>query len=294
MKMAIQYWKNKSQPNKKKFIALKRGYHGDTLGVMSLGTDDDTMHATFQDVVFPQYFVSPGNSVELEELLQNHHHQIAGFFVEPILQGAGGFHLHDANYLKKAKALCKTYNVLFIADEVATGFGRTGTLFAVEQANITPDIIVLGKALTGGYLGLAATLATTEVFESFYDDDPSKAFMHGPTFTGNPLACSVALKSIEVFERDHYLEKIKAIETELLLAFKDVKSPYIKEIRIKGSMACIEVLDEKIIKKSQESAIEKGVWLRPFGNFLYTMPPAIISNQELKKVCNVMLDCLKK
>jgi len=294
MKMAIQYWKNKGEPSKKRFIALKRGYHGDTLGVMSLGSDDETMHATFQDAVSPQFFVTPGDESELESLLKNHSQEIAGFFVEPLMQGAGGFYLHEPSYLKNAKTLCERHKVLVIADEVATGFGRTGTLFAVEQADFTPDIMILGKALTGGYLGLAATIATTDVFNSFYSEDSSKAFMHGPTFMGNALACSVALKSIELFERGEYLKKIKDIETQLHNGFKGVSHSNIVEVRIKGAMACIEVTDEALLKKSQEIAASNGVWLRPFGRFLYTMPPYIISEKELKKIIEVMLLCSAK
>ena len=292
MKMAIQYWKNKGMPAKKKFIALKRGYHGDTLGVMSIGSDDDTMHAAFQDVVFKQYFVSPGNIDELNDILKNHHADIAGFFVEPLMQGAGGFYLHDTLFLQKAKTLCETYNVLFVADEVATGFGRTGTQFAMDQVGVTPDILILGKALTGGYMGLAATLTTTDIFNVFYDDDPSKAFMHGPTFMGNPLACAVALKSIEIFERDHYLDKIKIIETHFQTALHSLTSPVVSDIRIKGAMACLEINDDTLLKSAQEKALSHGVWLRPFGKYLYAMPPYVISKAELEKVIQVMLVCI--
>ena len=293
MKLAIQYWKNKGQ-TKKKFVVLKRGYHGDTLGVMSLGSDDETMHATFKDVVFPQFFVTPDDVDELDAVLKKHSQDIAGFFIEPIMQGAGGFYLHSPEYLQKAKMLCEQYDVLMIADEVATGFGRTGTLFAVEQAGITPDIMILGKALTGGYMGLAATCVTSEIFNAFYDDDSSKAFMHGPTFMGNPLACSVALKSIELFERHNTLKKIQTIETHLKKSLNHFSSPLVSDIRIKGAMACIEVTDENVLKEAQAFAVSNGVWLRPFGKFLYTMPAYVITEYELEKICEVMKQIILK
>lgn len=291
MKMAIQFWKNKNITSKTKFLALKRGYHGDTLGVMSLGTDDETMHHTFKNILPEQWFTTPNDLENLETILKNNHLQIAGFFIEPIMQGAGGFYLNTPDYLKNAKKLCEKYNVLFIADEVATGFGRTGSLFAVNQASICPDIMILGKALTGGYLGLSATLATTDIFNTFLHDDSSKAFMHGPTFMGNPLACVAALTSIQEFFDNKYLEKIQTIENNLKNQLSHIKNENIKEIRIKGAMACIEVYDVKTIQSAQKIAVENGVWLRPFGHYLYTMPPYIVTNKELKKITDIMILC---
>jgi adenosylmethionine---8-amino-7-oxononanoate aminotransferase len=288
LKMAIQYYANQNQFNKKNFIALKKGYHGDTLGVMSVGTDDESMHAAFKHVLAEQHIVTPDDINELESLLKAEHKNIAGFIVEPLMQGAGGFILYSAKYLKEAKALCEKYDVLFICDEVATGFCRLGHLFGINEANISPDIMVLGKGLTAGYIGHAATCASSKVFNAFYSDDPNKAFMHGPTFMGNPLACAVALKSIELIEEENYLEKVSHIESKLNEYLKDFKSLPIIDIRIKGAMACIEVDETVDMGKVQAEAKKMGVWLRPFGRFIYTMPPYIVSDEELKRVVDAM------
>jgi adenosylmethionine---8-amino-7-oxononanoate aminotransferase len=292
LKMAIQYYANQGSPQKKGFVALKKGYHGDTLGVMSVGTDDESMHAAFKHVLPTQIFVSPDNINELKEVLEKNSHQIAAFIVEPIMQGAGGFVLYSGEYLRAAKKLCDTYDVLFICDEVATGFGRLGELFAINEAGVSPDIMVLGKGLTAGYMGHAATCASSKVFHAFYDDDPQKAFMHGPTFMGNPLACALALKSIELLFKEKCLEKVNAIETQLKKDLQGFKSRYVKEIRIKGAMACIEVDSRVDMQTVQSRAKDMGVWLRPFGRFIYTMPPYIVTQSELKKITDAMTLCL--
>lgn len=288
LKMAIQYWKNKDQASKKQFVALKGGYHGDTLGVMSVGTDDETMHAAFTHVLPKQFIVEPGDVGQLESVLKSHHEDIAGMIVEPLMQGAAGFKLHSSQYIAQAKKLCEHYGVIFIADEVATGFGRTGTLFAMEKTGVSPDIMVLGKGLTAGYLGLAATLASHEIFDAFYSDEPSKAFMHGPTFMGNPLACAVALKSIELMDSQKVLSKVAKIEAHLTQSLSDIRSDNVKDIRILGAMACVEFYDGKCPKNAQEIARKKGVWLRPFGNVVYTMPPYCVSHSQLDTICAVL------
>jgi adenosylmethionine-8-amino-7-oxononanoate aminotransferase len=290
MKMALQYHINHGQLTKKQFIALYRGYHGDTLGVMSLGTDDDAMHALFKESVFPQHFVDPGNLDQLQQCLEDHHQTIAAMIVEPLLQGAGGFLLHSPDYLDHAKQLCERYDVLMIFDEVATGFGRTGTLFAADQCAFTPDIMVLGKALTGGYMGHAATLATDRVFNAFYSPYDHKAFMHGPTFMGNPLACAVALKSIDVFLQEDYLSKIARIETQLRDSLFPCRSfSCVSDSRVKGGMGVIEMVDRAQLKGFQQFAKERGVWLRPFDRYLYTMPPYIINESDLLKITDCMV-----
>jgi len=288
LKMAIQYWRNKGSETKKQFIALKGGYHGDTLGVMSVGTDDETMHAAFTHVLPKQYIVEPGNIGDLKNVLNEHHSEIAGMIVEPLMQGAAGFKLHSPEYIKQAKELCVNYNVLFIADEVATGFCRTGSLFAMDQTGVTPDIMVLGKGLTAGYIGLAATVASQDVFDAFYGDEAAKAFMHGPTFMGNPLACSVALKSIELIETQNTLQRVAEIEDILKAQLMSIKSEAIKEVRIFGAMACLEFYEGRLPLNAQEVAKQEGVWLRPFGNVVYTMPPYCISDAQLEKICKVL------
>ena len=235
-----------------------------------------------------QYIVEPGNIGDLKNVLNEHHSEIAGMIVEPLMQGAAGFKLHSPEYIKQAKELCVNYNVLFIADEVATGFCRTGSLFAMDQTGVTPDIMVLGKGLTAGYIGLAATVASQDVFDAFYGDEAAKAFMHGPTFMGNPLACSVALKSIELIETQNTLQRVAEIEDILKAQLMSIKSEAIKEVRIFGAMACLEFYEGRLPLNAQEVAKQEGVWLRPFGNVVYTMPPYCISDAQLEKICKVL------
>lgn len=281
LKMAVQYFSNIGK-TKKKFISFIDSYHGDTWKAMEVGDDPD-YHKAFKGNNTPQnFYVDPENIKELEDILKKHSEEIAGFIVEPILQGAGGFKIHSREYLKNARKLCDKYDVLFIFDEVATGFGRTGDLFVASE-NLVPDIIVLGKALTGGYLGHAVTVATNKIYDKFYSDSSEDAFMHGPTFMGNPLACAAGLKSIEIFEREDYLSKIKKIESNLQ-KLKGINHPLIKEARVIGGCGCIEVTDNKVLKGFKDYCFSKGIWNRTFLNFAYIMPPYIISEDELSYV----------
>jgi adenosylmethionine---8-amino-7-oxononanoate aminotransferase len=296
IKMAIQYWMNKGRPKKHKLLALKKAYHGDTSGVMAIGDPDDGMHSLFKNILAQHYFLeAPTQNIEsdiddLNTFLSKNHNSIAAFIVEPLMQGAGGFNFYPAEYLTRARELCDKYDVLFIFDEVATGFGRTGSLFALDQTSICPDILVLGKGLTGGYLGLSATLCSTDVFDAFYDDSPNKCFMHGPTFMGNPLACSVANASVKLCLEDGFLKKIKDIETHLKKELLKIKSDKIKECRVLGATGVIEVFNEEDLEGFQEFAMQRGVWLRPFSKYLYTMPPYVISSEELSKITATMKD----
>lgn len=301
LKMAVQYWANLNQPRKNKFVALTNAYHGDTTGCMSVCDPEAGMHSLFSGLLPQQFFVSPPTGGlqasdeevqtaldELETVLKQHQYEIAAMIVEPIFQGAGGFRLYSAAYLQKARQLCDQYSVLLIFDEVATGFGRLGHLFAADLAEVKPDIMVLGKGLTAGYLGHSATLASHPVYMAFYDSEKSKAFMHGPTFMGNPLACAIALKSLEIFERDNYLAKIAHIETVLKQELSGFTSSKVKDIRIQGAMAVIETHKIADTVGMQEFALMHGVWLRPYQNYVYTMPPYIINDDELRKVTDVM------
>jgi len=287
MKMAVQFFKNKGVDGKIKFVSLYKGYHGDTTGVMSIGDPEEGMHHIFKGFLPKQFFIHPSLQ-EMEKLFEEHSDEIAAFACEPLLQGAGGFNFYPPEFLSGAKKLCLQHNVLFIADEVATGFGRTGTLFACEQAGITPDIMVLGKGLTAGYLGLSATLATDDVYNSFLGESYEKAFMHGPTFMGNALACSAALASLKIFERENYLGKIARINEILKEELLGFEAKGVKEARVFGACGVIETLNESHHSGIQEFARSRGVWLRPFLNVVYTMPPYIISEEELRKVCWVM------
>lgn len=301
MKMAVQYWQNQGRTKKVKLASLIKAYHGDTTGCMSVCDPEEGMHSLFSGLLPTQHFApapEAGFDASAEEVAQDianlralfeqHHQEIAGFMVEPLLQAAGGLNMYSPIYLQEARKLCDEFEILFIFDEVATGFGRTGKLFAADHAEITPDIMVLSKGLTGGYVGHAATIANDRVFDGFWDDDAGKAFMHGPTFMGNPLACAVALKSIEVFERDDYLGKIAQLNQVLQQELLDFKHPEVKDTRVLGATAVIEVHDAASLKDVQDFAISQGVWLRPFGRFLYTMPPYIITEDELKQITSAM------
>jgi adenosylmethionine-8-amino-7-oxononanoate aminotransferase len=230
---------------------------------------------------------------EMEHLFQRHSHEIAAFACEPLLQGAGGFNFYPPEFLRGARILCDEYNVLFIADEIATGFGRTGTMFACEQEGLMPDIMVLGKALTAGYMGLSATIATDKVYDSFLGETYEKAFMHGPTFMGNALACTAALTSLEIFERENYLHKIAYINKILKRELLGFKARGVKETRVFGACGVVETENESCCKGIQEFAVSHGVWLRPFLNVVYTMPPYIISEEELHRVCYVIKEFFK-
>lgn len=300
LKMAIQYFANKGYEGKTKFVGLKNAYHGDTFKAMEVGDDPD-FHGAFAKVFKDAYHIDPPRMgyntpeaeveediAKLENLLAEKHEEIAAFIVEPLIQAAGGFNFYSPRYLERAREICDRYDVLFIFDEVATGFGRTGKLFAMNHTGIVPDMVILGKALTGGYLGHAATIASTKVFEAFYSDNPEHAFMHGPTYMGNPITCAVALKSFEIFKRDNYLERIARIEKYLEKRFENIESDLIDSKRVLGVTGVIEVKDSRDLAGFQEFAYERGVWLRPFGRYMYTMPPYIVEEEELGKIVDVM------
>jgi adenosylmethionine-8-amino-7-oxononanoate aminotransferase len=304
MKMAVQYWRNQGVTGKHRFVCLRHGYHGDTTGVMSLGDPDEGMHHRFAGYLPRQHFVPPPvgmgkgrgtirRSVDealalLEATLREHAHDIAAMTCEPLMQAAGGFNFYPPAYLAEARRLCDEHDVLLACDEVATGFGRTGTLFACEQAGITPDIMVLGKGLSAGYLGLSATLATGRVFAAFLGEDRDKAFLHGPTFMGNALACSVSLASIDIFQRDDYLERIARIEAILREELLDLCRPQIREVRVFGACGVVEVNDGGDLDGIQEFAASRGVWLRPFDRVVYTMPAYVIEEADLRAICQTM------
>ncbi len=304
LKLAIQFWHNKGRSQKTKFLALNRGYHGDTCGVMSVGNPEDdcpSMHRIFSGIMPSQYFVSEpkmgfnadphqlqADLDQLTQMITQHHDSLAGFILEPIMQGAGGFNFYSPDYLRAAYELCKAHDVLLICDEVATGFGRTGTLFASNHANITPDIMVLGKALTAGYTGHSATLTTSAIFDQFWSDSFQDAFMHGPTFMGNPLACAVAYESIQLFQEEHMLDNIKCIDSHLQSALLSFEHDHVIDTRVLGAVGVIEVSDARYLKGFQDYALRNGVWLRPFDRYLYTTPPYCISLDQLSQVTSTM------
>ncbi|TEU25302.1 MAG: adenosylmethionine--8-amino-7-oxononanoate transaminase [Gammaproteobacteria bacterium] len=284
LKMALQYWHNKGQADKHKFITIRGGYHGDTFGAMSVCDPDNGMHHLFSGVLLKHFFVKSPSMVSMDEALQDlestlkqNSDSIAAMILEPVVQGAGGMRLYNPQYLTKAKFLCEQHNVLFILDEIATGFGRTGELFALEYVDVDPDILCLGKALTGGYMTLAATLTTDEIASTV------GILMHGPTFMANPLACAVANANIELLLNTPWQDNIARIEKTFYAEFSNLKQQdKVADVRILGAIAVIEMQDDIKVAQVQKRLIELGVWLRPYGKLLYTMPPYIISDDELK------------
>ncbi len=286
LKMALQYYINRGETGRTKILALEHAYHGDTFKTMEAGDDEDYHFVLKAYGKSPHVIHIPTSIPALEEAFSRYHGELNCFLAEPLLQGAGGMRMYDLSFLKRAKELCSRYGVLLIFDEVATGFGRTGNRFVADL--VLPDILVLGKALTGGYIGHAVTVASRRVYEGFYDDNPSHALMHGPTFMGNALACSAALASIQLFESQNYMSKIRKIEEITRREMKGFSHPFVKEIRIMGACICIEVHDPSHIRGYQEFAYERGVFSRPFLNYLYAMVPYVIGEEELVKVLRTM------
>ncbi len=286
LKMALQYYMNRGETERTMILALEHAYHGDTFKTMEAGDDED-YHFVLKAYGPSRYVVHiPTEIKALEQAFEAYHGRLNCLLVEPLLQGAGGMRMYDVSFLKRARELCDRYGVLLIFDEVATGFGRTGNRFVSDL--VLPDILVLGKALTGGYIGHAATVARKRVFDGFYDEHPEHALMHGPTFMGNALACSVALKSIGLFETGDYMSKIKRIEAVTRREMEGFTDPRIREIRIMGGCVCAEVTDASVLKGYQQFAFERGVFSRPFLNCLYAMVPYVIREEELVKVLDTM------
>lgn len=282
LKMALQYNTNLGR-KRPMVLALKHAYHGDTFKAMEVGDDED-YHFAFDEK--KEVVHIPTEVSALEEAFEKYHDKLNCFIVEPLLQGAGGMRMYDISFLERARQLCSQYDVLLIFDEVATGFGRTGNRFVADL--VLPDILVLGKALTGGYIGHAVTVANHKVFQAFYSDDDRHALMHGPTFMGNALACAVALKGIEIFEREDYMSKIRRIEEISHREMDGFKDPRIKEVRIMGGCTCIEVYDSKTLECFQQFAYERGVFSRPFLKYMYAMVPYIIEEEDLVKIFDTM------
>lgn len=294
IKMALQYWQAKGE-KRQRIVALKRGYHGDTFGAMSVCDPDNSMHSLYKGYLSNHLFVEapktgfyqPWDATDIDALrttLAQHHQHIAAVMLEPIVQGAGGMRIYHPEYLTQARALCDEFNVLLIADEIATGFGRTGKLFACEHAGISPDIMCVGKALTGGYMTLSATLTTRHIADTISQGDAG-CFMHGPTYMGNPLACAVANASLSLLEQGHWVNQVAQIEAQLkteLLPLKQAKS--VKDVRVLGAIGVVEMVEPVNMAKLQKYFVDEGVWIRPFGQLIYIMPPYIISPEKLTKL----------
>ncbi len=298
LKMAVQFFRNQGDFSKAKIAFLSGAYHGDTLGAMSVCDPIEGMHRLFDGILIPQIQLprppkwgAPGGDSYLQEvemILRANQDQLCGMIVEPLLQGAGGFYLYHPVVLSGFRRLCDQFGILLICDEVATGFGRLGTMFASNIAGVVPDIMVLGKALTGGHMGMSATVARSHVFDQFYSDTPNDALMHGPTFMGNPLACRAALASIDLMMDGFVLKRVAQIEIRLKRLLKLVDLPQVRDVRVMGALGVVEVVDSSILSRSSQLAAECGVWLRSFGNVIYTAPPFVITDDELDIVMGVI------
>ena len=299
IKMALQYWQAQDNGRKTRLLTIRRGYHGDTFGAMAVCDPVSGMHHLFSDVLARHLFAdaptarddsqwSEEQITSLRTLIEEHHDEIAAVILEPIIQGAGGMHIYAPEFLRQVRRLCDKFDVLLILDEIATGFGRTGTMFASEQAGIEPDIMCIGKALTGGYMTLAAVLCSSKVCQGIHADGDG-VLMHGPTFMANPLACAVAQASIELLLASPWQERVHAIEAQLQDELEPCHTmPAVADVRIKGAIGVVEMRQPLDVEQVQRQLIGQGVWLRPFGRLLYTMPPYVISSEQLSCVTQAM------
>jgi adenosylmethionine-8-amino-7-oxononanoate aminotransferase len=294
LKMAAQYWANNGARGKNKFVAFKDSYHGDTAGAMAVTDTGTGMHATFQGILPGHHIVialpdKAEATAEIETLLDKHGDTIAGIIVEPLVQGAGGMKFHDAAILRRLRNLADRYNTLLIFDEIFTGFGRTGMMFACEEAEVAPDIITLSKALTGGTLPLAATVATRKIFDAFWSDDPKKALMHGPTYMANALACAAANASLDLFEREPRLRQVREVAEGLENGLAPCRElPRVKNVRVKGAIGVVELDRIDDLDSLRLQFINEGVFIRPIENVVYLTPAFTITENELSRLTDAV------
>jgi adenosylmethionine-8-amino-7-oxononanoate aminotransferase len=305
LKMALQYAQARGQSARRRVLSLRGGYHGDTLGAMSVCDPVTGMHTLFSGVLPAQIFAprpqcrfdaswDSQDFAAVEALVTAHAHELAAVILEPIVQGAGGMWFYHPEYLRQMRALCDRFDLLLIADEIATGFGRTGRLFACEHAGISPDILCLGKALTGGYLSLAATLCTRTVAQTIAGSPPG-VFMHGPTFMGNPLACAVALASIDLLTASPWQARVETLAQGLARGLAPARSlPQVADVRVCGAIGVIELHEPVDMRVVPEAFVARGVWVRPFGKLVYAMPPFVMSTADLAHLTQAMVEVVSE
>ncbi len=301
LKMAVQYWQARDRPCKHRFVALAGGYHGDTLGAMSVSDPVTGMHQLYADMIPRQMFAprpacrfgetwQPADADALEHLLARHHGEIAAVVLEPVVQGAGGMWFYHPEYVRTARALCDRYDVLLIADEIATGLGRTGRFWACDHAGVRPDILCIGKALTGGYMSLAAAI-TTEAVAGAIGQGGAGRLMHGPTFMANPLACAVAAASLDLLAASAWPARIAALEEQLRVELAPARSVgAVADVRVLGGIGVVETREPVDVRRVTGQLVEAGVWLRPFGRLLYLMPPYVMTADDLSQVTSAMVE----
>ena len=305
IKMAFQYWIARGEPKRNRLLTIRGGYHGDTFGTMAVCDPVNGMHEFFQDIL-TQHFFAPRPESRFGEqctdqqfsaftsALEAAQESLAAVILEPIVQGAGGMWFYSADFLRRVHALCREKNILLIFDEVATGFGRTGKMFAAQHAGIAPDILCVGKSLTGGTLTLAATLCTNEVTSTIASVEPG-ALMHGPTFMGNPLACAAAHASLDLLARGTWQDEVAHIESALQAGLEPCKSiPGVKEVRVLGAIGVVELERPVDMNQVQPAFVDEGVWIRPFGRLVYTMPPFITKREDVDQICTAIKNVLRK